>query len=281
MNNNQTFLLRDMTLAPYLQMATALIGKSRRIGGNQFRHVWATVGILIDYKIIDSITLKAAALHDLKEDAVEEYFPNKIRAIDSDGDEVVRVVEELSKDPNELKTDYLIRVMTKGSDRAKIIKLADRISNLTDIQLGVLDFDRIKKMLDETYECILPYAEIINKDMYTEICDLMGSRTRYMHQTIELVINKMICTVRHSVLEMEKEAAEQTHSVIDDTINNIRTISTLGTLDQKEILRMLSVDMDKLPKIVHDSLFKVIDEINTKEFIQELSKPYQSAAINK
>ena len=57
MNNLQFF--NNLILAPYLIKATALIGISRKCGGNQFRHQFATLGILIDYKYEDSILLKA------------------------------------------------------------------------------------------------------------------------------------------------------------------------------------------------------------------------------
>lgn len=192
MDNLETDLLKHIELAPYLQLATALIGKSRKIGGNQFRHVWATVGILIDYKIIDSATLKAAALHDLKEDAPYLYFPEQIRCIDEDGPKVVEIIEELSIRHNEPKNEYLLRVMLSASTEAKLIKLADRISNLTDIQLGIFDIEKLQSTLNETREYILPYAKAINYNMYLEIKDFIYSRFIYAHKTIELVVNKAI-----------------------------------------------------------------------------------------
>jgi len=192
LDNSETNLLKHIELAPYLQLATALIGKSRRIGGNQFRHVWATVGILIDYKIIDSATLKAAALHDLKEDVPYVYSPERINNLDEDGPKVVKIIEELSIRDNEPKSDYLLRVMLSGSNEAKLIKLADRISNLTDIQLGIFDIEKLKKILDETKEYILPYAKAINYNMYLEINDFINSRSIYAHKTVELIVKKAL-----------------------------------------------------------------------------------------
>ncbi len=48
--------LKKIVLAPYIIKATALIGVQRKVGGNQFRHCFSTLGILLDYKFYnDSI----------------------------------------------------------------------------------------------------------------------------------------------------------------------------------------------------------------------------------
>ena len=47
---DQLTTLKNLVLAPYMLKATALIGVSRKCGGNQFRHQFATLGILFDYK---------------------------------------------------------------------------------------------------------------------------------------------------------------------------------------------------------------------------------------
>ena len=43
--------LQNLVLAPYIIKSTALIGKVRHVGGNQFRHAMATLTILLDYKL--------------------------------------------------------------------------------------------------------------------------------------------------------------------------------------------------------------------------------------
>lgn len=60
-----------LIVAPYIQKATALIGKARKVGGNQFRHMMPTFTILIDYHYTDHVLLKAALIHDLFEDIPE------------------------------------------------------------------------------------------------------------------------------------------------------------------------------------------------------------------
>ena len=49
----------------------ALIGVQRRGGSNMFRHQFSTMAILLDYKIVDPVLLKAAVIHDLFEDAAD------------------------------------------------------------------------------------------------------------------------------------------------------------------------------------------------------------------
>ncbi|MCL1958315.1 MAG: hypothetical protein FWF68_01805, partial [Spirochaetes bacterium] len=60
MTKEQMMQISGMHLAPYIQVATMLIGKSRRAGGNMFRHQIDTLGILIDYGYIDAVLLKAS-----------------------------------------------------------------------------------------------------------------------------------------------------------------------------------------------------------------------------
>ena len=53
MNEQQMLQLSSIHFAPYIQLATALIGKARHAGGNMFRHQMDTLAILIDYGYID------------------------------------------------------------------------------------------------------------------------------------------------------------------------------------------------------------------------------------
>ena len=79
--------LRDLTLAPYIVKAMALIGVKRRGGSNMFRHQLSTMAILLDYKVIDPVLLKAAVIHDLFEDAptMPGVTRDEIERIDADG----------------------------------------------------------------------------------------------------------------------------------------------------------------------------------------------------
>ena len=75
----------------------------------------------------------------------------------------------------ESKAEYLLRIMRTGSERARVLKLADRISNLTALGF-VHDGAFVKKYLAETRACILPHAEQVNPDMFRELTDLVESR---------------------------------------------------------------------------------------------------------
>jgi len=233
MDNFTTDVLRKIALAPYIQIATALIGKARKIGGNQFRHNWATLGILIDHKIIEPVILKAGVIHDLKEDAPESFSPGQIQLIDCDGYRVVELVEELSIRNGEEKIVYLQRVMHEGSKEAKIIKLADRISNLIDIQLGTFDISKVKQTLDETRQYILPFAKDINENMYLEMFDLLNSRTKYVQKTIELIANKVIYKVRDMVIDVENKSELINTSMYDVNLLKTKFMGMFHSLEEE------------------------------------------------
>ncbi len=180
MTDEEKNMLVNLTLAPYLQKATALIGKKRRVGGNQFRHAIATLGILIDYHIIDPVILKASVIHDLLED-VENSDPNDILAIDENGAEVLALVIEVTR-REERKSDYLKRLKKHGSHRAKILKVADRISNLTDLNQDTFNLDFIENYIDETEEFVYPIALEVNENMAIEIKDLIERRRKLSRQ---------------------------------------------------------------------------------------------------
>src|SRR5687767_10275397 len=156
--------LGRITLAPYIVKAMALIGVKRRAGSNMFRHQISTMAILLDYKIIDPVLLKAAVIHDLFEDAVgmPGVSEGEITRIDADGPAVYELVMEVTTrvidGVKEQKSDYLLRIMLNGSARAKVLKLADRISNLTALGF-VHDVGFVKRYVQETRSYILPHAE--------------------------------------------------------------------------------------------------------------------------
>lgn len=168
--------LRDLTLAPYIVKATALIGNIRYVGGNQFRHAFATLGILLDYKYFsNAVLLKASLVHDLFED-IASIDRSSLLYVDEDGAAVTALVLEVTKHLHESKVTYLKRVLEKGSMNAKTLKVADRISNLTDLNHSVFTKAKIKRYLNETEAFVIPMAEQVNADMVTELSDLIRSR---------------------------------------------------------------------------------------------------------
>ena len=173
--------LRNLTLAPYIVKATALIGVKRRGGSNMFRHQLSTMAILLDYKILDPVLLKAAVIHDLFEDAagLPGVTEAAIVGLDHDGAVVYALVMEVTRriidGKKEPKADYLLRVMTKGSGHARLLKLADRISNLTALGF-VTDQAFVRRYVEETRTLVLPFAADVNPDMFKELSDLVASR---------------------------------------------------------------------------------------------------------
>ena len=167
--------LSEMVLAPWIQKATALIGEPRRVGGNQFRHAMATFAILLDYKIIDPILLKASVIHDLIEDVPSTNI-DELYKVDVDAGEVVKLALEVTRKRDESKREYLQRLRDHGSRRAKTLKVADRISNLTDLHTDIDNKERFQRSLEETAEFVLPIALELNVDMALELEDLMKQR---------------------------------------------------------------------------------------------------------
>ena len=170
--------LAQMTLAPYILAATRLIGRPRKSGSNMFRHQIDTLAVLMDYKLMEPVLLKASCVHDLVEDC-PELDVAEIRSIDQDGPavldlvlEVTRRVDATGKEP---KGVFLTRIMTEGSHQARLLKMADRISNL--VSLGyVHDPKFVMRTILETRQFILPHAQNVHEDMFREMSDLIRLR---------------------------------------------------------------------------------------------------------
>ena len=178
MNDLET--LKKLVLAPYILKATALISVQRKVGGNQFRHCFSTLGILLDYKFFnDSVLLKASLLHDFLEDLPEAQVED-IRNMDEDGHKVVDLVLEVTKRNDETKAEYLQRVLEKGSRNALLLKCADRISNLTDLHRDTHTTQKITDYLDKTEKYVIPMSKKVNDDMFIELTDLIAKRRKIL-----------------------------------------------------------------------------------------------------
>jgi (p)ppGpp synthase/HD superfamily hydrolase len=166
MENTEMNALRNMELAPWIQKASALIERHRKVGGNQFRHCLATMTILIDYHFIDNVLLKAAIVHDLLEDS-SNVSHVELRDLDSDGPAVLDLVLELSRNEStQTKVEYLEKLLNNSSANAKIVKLADRISNLTDLHLFVFSQDETEAYINQTKQYIIPMiAKLLKSDI--------------------------------------------------------------------------------------------------------------------
>jgi len=181
---NETEKLKNLILAPYIIKATALIGKQRGVGGNQFRHALATMTILLDYKLFDDyVLLKASVIHDLLED-VPETNEFELRCIDDQANQVVDLVLEVTRPKDMTKVNYLKRILEQGSRNAKTLKAADRISNLTDLHRDQYSKKKMSEYLNQSEKYVLPMAVEVNKDMAIELKDLINKRRKQMNLLI-------------------------------------------------------------------------------------------------
>jgi GTP pyrophosphokinase len=176
--------LKSMHLAPYMQLATALIGNLRRSGGNMFRHQLDTMAILIDYGYIDSVLLKASIIHDLIED-VPGFDRDRILEIDEESADVFKLVLEVTRRSVETKAEFLARIREFGSDKARVLKSADRISNM--ISLGyVTDVEFVRRYTDETENQVFPIAALADLRMLEELKELVATRREYLARMFEI-----------------------------------------------------------------------------------------------
>jgi len=177
-DHEKMILLSEINLAPYIQVGSSLIAKKRKSGGNMFRHQCETLSILLNYGYTNPILLKASLIHDVVED-IPNFDRNIISNLDEDGPEVLKLVLEVTKQNDENKHDFLKRIIHDGSQNAKLLKSADRISNM--ISLGyVTDPNFIARTCDDTEAFILPTAILVDYEMYQELIDLLKSRQKYL-----------------------------------------------------------------------------------------------------
>ena len=178
MTTEEMLHLKGVHLAPYIQLATSLIGKTREGGGNMFRHQIDTMAILIDYGYMDSVLLKASIVHDVIED-VPDFNHNLLSSIDYESHDVYDLVMEVTRLPGEPKDQFLTRIFESGSLKAKTLKAADRISNM--ITLGfVTNKEFVRRYTDETENYIFPIAELVDRSMLKELKSLVESRRKFL-----------------------------------------------------------------------------------------------------
>jgi GTP pyrophosphokinase len=186
MTDEKRQALANMVTAPYVALATMLIPKARKSSGNQFRHQVETRAILIDYGYVSPVLHKAALTHDLLED-LEDFDVNLLKNADADGPAVYELVMEVTRQKEEKKSDFLRRIYEQGSWNAKLIKCADRISNMIALGLG-LNTERafIQRYCKETEEYVLPIARLVDRDMCIELTDLISSRRKLLSLDFDL-----------------------------------------------------------------------------------------------
>jgi (p)ppGpp synthase/HD superfamily hydrolase len=150
-----------------------------------FRHQLDTMAILVDYGYIDPVLLKAAIVHDVIED-IPGFNHNLLLSIDYESHAVYDLVREVTRLPEETKAEFLTRVHESGSHNAKVLKVADRISNM--ISLGFVNsMEFVSRYTDETERYIFPVAEMVDQSMFRELKSLVESRRRYLADSAQFM----------------------------------------------------------------------------------------------
>lgn len=142
------------------------------------------VARIIEHLKASPEVIAAALLHDVVEDTeatieeVETLF----------GEEVALLVDELTtkKGKRENKADYLIEKMIHMSDAAIMIKLADRLHNVTYLEYDNVDqkfvkryYNETRKILDGISERALSHEATLVKERIEIILDFLEVRYEY------------------------------------------------------------------------------------------------------
>ena len=91
-------------------------------------------------------------------------------------------MQEVTKKPGQLKNEYLRGILANASHKAKLLKCADRISNM--ISLGfVTSAAFIERYCDETEYFIFPIALEVDYNMYQELITLVMTRRQYLEDS--------------------------------------------------------------------------------------------------
>lgn len=151
MSRFKKYLIMEMSIAHAATFAAKKHqGQYRKSSGAPYIvHPRGVFKILKDIKIKDNQVLISAYLHDTIEDTKTSY--NEIK--NEFSKEVADMVKQLTNDKKEIlkvgKPEYLLNKMIKMSDGSLIIKLADRLQNVSDIMLSSHKF--AEKMWSQTY----------------------------------------------------------------------------------------------------------------------------------
>lgn len=103
------------------------------VGGSPYiNHPLAVAAVLAEHGVMDSVTLQAALLHDTVEDT--ETTLEELEA--AFGPAVAHVVAEVTDDktlPKEERRRLQVEHASGLSERAKLVKLGDKICNIADV----------------------------------------------------------------------------------------------------------------------------------------------------
>jgi guanosine-3',5'-bis(diphosphate) 3'-pyrophosphohydrolase len=107
--------------------------KRKDVGKTAYiNHPIEVMGILRSAYIVDEEILAAAVLHDVIEDTTYDYYDIRWKINENVADYVFEVSDDKNL-PKQKRKDLQIETMSTKSDGAKLIKIADKISNMKSI----------------------------------------------------------------------------------------------------------------------------------------------------
>lgn len=125
-------------------------------------------------EVEDQELMIAALFHDL----IEDTTVKKKDIINQFGEKIASIVEELSK-PNDITKKKYLQSFKNASKEAKIVKMADRIDNLLDMNIPYWSIER-KRNYAEDAKIILEYCSSANHEL-----------SLYLNSIIDEILNSL------------------------------------------------------------------------------------------
>jgi (p)ppGpp synthase/HD superfamily hydrolase len=164
-----------------LDLAIRLHDGQERLAGGPYIHHPARVALKLHrLGVHDDKIIAAALLHDVIEDCIDRLTGDAFAQLASLHNYTLTLVEILTQDPTTTDKDYYALIHT--SPDASLIKLADRLDNLTNIK-GTETSSEIRTKLRETRQYVLPLATTHNQTP-TLYVPAMASLERELQQRI-------------------------------------------------------------------------------------------------
>ncbi len=139
-------------------------GQAREGGGRYFNHPREAALILLERSVFDHEVIIAALLHDVMEDSFILTWPDLEFIF---GSRICAIVKLLTKEPGLPKEQYIPRLLG-GMPEAMLVKLADRLHNLTT--LNECSREKQIKQIKETREKIYKLCDKLALDpQYSEL----------------------------------------------------------------------------------------------------------------
>ena len=163
-----------MNIEKYIEYIKEKHGNQKRKQGTPYYlHPVAVCRILYNKGIKDGNVLTAALFHDLIEDTTVTY--DEIKEISNE--KVAKIVKLLSKEKGYKMTEYIKGIREDKS--AKLVKLADRLHNLSEATSGTEEFQ--KKYIKETEDWYVDLAKgtIFEEDINHELQKLKEYQVEY------------------------------------------------------------------------------------------------------